>query len=50
MMLNCLRDFLTGFHKRKLEKKDAARKKAIEREKKERLDARRKVSQHGLCE
>ncbi|KAF8893969.1 hypothetical protein BD779DRAFT_1504532 [Infundibulicybe gibba] len=35
------RDFLTGFHKRKLAKADAARKKAIEREKQERLEARR---------
>ncbi|KAG5649759.1 hypothetical protein H0H81_002144 [Sphagnurus paluster] len=35
------RDFLTGFHKRKLAKADAARKKAIEREKQERLENRR---------
>lgn len=37
------RDFLTGFHKRKLAKADAARKKAQEREKQERLEARRDV-------
>lgn len=37
------RDFLTGFHKRKLEKQDAARKKALEREKSARLEARREV-------
>ncbi|RDB25053.1 Ribosomal RNA-processing protein 17 [Hypsizygus marmoreus] len=35
------REFLTGFHKRKLAKTDAARKKAIEREKQERLESRR---------
>ncbi|KAJ7783290.1 nucleolar protein 12-domain-containing protein [Mycena metata] len=35
------REFLTGFHKRKLAKADAARKKAVEREKQERLEARR---------
>ncbi|KAJ7045624.1 nucleolar protein 12-domain-containing protein [Mycena alexandri] len=35
------REFLTGFHKRKLAKADAARKKAVEREKQERLQARR---------
>ncbi|KAF8210386.1 nucleolar protein 12-domain-containing protein [Mycena galopus ATCC 62051] len=35
------REFLTGFHKRKLAKADAARKKAAEREKQERLEARR---------
>ncbi|KAF9465022.1 hypothetical protein BDZ94DRAFT_1160885 [Collybia nuda] len=35
------RQFLTGFHKRKLAKADAARKKAIEREKQERLESRR---------
>ncbi len=28
-----IRDFLTGFHKRKLAKTEAARKKALEREK-----------------
>jgi hypothetical protein len=37
------REFLTGFHKRKLAKADAARKKAIEREKQERLESRREV-------
>ncbi|KAJ7680435.1 nucleolar protein 12-domain-containing protein [Mycena polygramma] len=35
------REFLTGFHKRKLAKADAARKKAVEREKQERLETRR---------
>ncbi|KAJ7217944.1 nucleolar protein 12-domain-containing protein [Mycena pura] len=35
------REFLTGFHKRKLAKADAARKKAIERQKQERLETRR---------
>ncbi|KAI0940523.1 hypothetical protein AcW1_003696 [Taiwanofungus camphoratus] len=38
-------EFLTGFHKRKLAKKEAARKKAQEREKQERLDARREKRQ-----
>jgi hypothetical protein len=37
------REFLTGFHKRKLEKKEASKKRAIEREKQERLEARREV-------
>ncbi|KAH8078048.1 nucleolar protein 12-domain-containing protein [Cristinia sonorae] len=35
------RDFLTGFHKRKVQKKEEAKKKAQEREKQERLEARR---------
>ncbi|CAA7259095.1 unnamed protein product [Cyclocybe aegerita] len=35
------REFLTGFHKRKLAKTEAARAKAKEREKQERLEARR---------
>ncbi|TFK85556.1 hypothetical protein K466DRAFT_576821 [Polyporus arcularius HHB13444] len=35
------REFLTGFHKRKLEKKEQAKKKAQEREKQDRLEARR---------
>ncbi|KAI0063607.1 hypothetical protein BV25DRAFT_1899214 [Artomyces pyxidatus] len=35
------REFLTGFHKRKLAKKEEGRKKAQEREKQERLEARR---------
>ncbi|KAJ3569850.1 hypothetical protein NP233_g4774 [Leucocoprinus birnbaumii] len=35
------REFLTGFHKRKLAKADAARKKAQEREKQDRLESRR---------
>jgi ribosomal RNA-processing protein 17 len=34
-------DFLTGFHKRKLAKTEAARKKALEREKQQRLEDRR---------
>ncbi len=37
------REFLTGFHKRKLEKKEQAKKKAQEREKQDRLEARREV-------
>ncbi len=49
--MSCLRDadhrlyreFLTGFHKRKLEKKEQAKKKAQEREKQDRLEARREV-------
>ncbi|RPD78533.1 hypothetical protein L226DRAFT_531875 [Lentinus tigrinus ALCF2SS1-7] len=35
------REFLTGFHKRKLQKKELAKKKAQDREKQERLEARR---------
>jgi len=35
------REFLTGFHKRKLQKKEDAKKKAIDREKQERQEARR---------
>ncbi|GJE95862.1 nucleolar protein 12-domain-containing protein [Phanerochaete sordida] len=35
------RDFLTGFHKRKVQKKEAAKAKAVLREKEERLEARR---------
>ncbi|TFK73979.1 hypothetical protein BDN72DRAFT_886560, partial [Pluteus cervinus] len=35
------REFLTGFHKRKLAKADAARKKALDRQKQELLEARR---------
>ncbi|KAF4620688.1 hypothetical protein D9613_000768 [Agrocybe pediades] len=38
---NARRDFLTGFHKRKVAKAEAARSKAKEREKQERLEARR---------
>lgn len=34
---------MTGFHKRKLQKKEAAKKKAQEREKQERLETRREV-------
>ena len=41
------REFLTGFHKRKKAKADAARKKAIERERQERLEARREVRSAG---
>ena len=37
------REFLTGFHKRKLQKKEAAKKKALERERQERLEAKREV-------
>lgn len=37
------RDFLTGFHKRNVEKREIAKKKAIEREKQERLSTRREV-------
>jgi hypothetical protein len=36
-------EFLTGFHKRKVEKKDALKKRAIEREKQERLETRREA-------
>ena len=48
------RDFLTGFHKRKLAKTQAARQKAIQREKQERLETRREVglalvSSTSLC-
>ncbi|PSS06526.1 hypothetical protein PHLCEN_2v3693 [Hermanssonia centrifuga] len=39
------REFLTGFHKRKVQKHEAAKKKAIEREKQERLDNRREKRQ-----
>ncbi|KAI9461248.1 nucleolar protein 12-domain-containing protein [Lactarius psammicola] len=35
------REFLTGFHKRKLAKKEESKKKALAREKQERLEARR---------
>ena len=38
------REFLTGFHKRKLAKAEAARAKAKEREKQERLETRREVA------
>lgn len=37
------REFLTGFHKRKLEKQEAAKKRAMEKEKIERLETRREV-------
>lgn len=38
---NARKEFLTGFHKRKLAKAEAARKKAQDREKQDRLEARR---------
>ena len=38
------REFLTGFHKRKLAKIEAAKKRSLEREKQERLQARREAS------
>lgn len=37
------REFLTGFHKRKLEKKEVAKTKALAREKLQRQEARREV-------
>ena len=40
------REFLTGFHKRKLAKKEEGKKRAQAREKEERLEARREV--HAL--
>ncbi|GBE81542.1 nucleolar protein 12-domain-containing protein [Sparassis latifolia] len=43
------REFLTGFHKRKLQKKEDAKKKAQEREKKVRLEARRE-QRHMLAQ
>ncbi|PCH43489.1 hypothetical protein WOLCODRAFT_153539 [Wolfiporia cocos MD-104 SS10] len=42
---NARREYLTGFHKRKLEKKEAAKKKAQEKERLERLEARREKRQ-----
>ncbi|KAI5827284.1 hypothetical protein K523DRAFT_418582 [Schizophyllum commune Tattone D] len=39
------REFLTGFHKRKVARTDAARKKAMEKEKQARLEARREQRQ-----
>ena len=42
------REFLTGFHKRKVQKKEEAKKKAKEREKQERLEARREVRPKSL--
>ena len=38
------REFLTGFHKRKLAKKEESKKRAQAREKEERLEARREVN------
>jgi hypothetical protein len=43
MILVFSREFLTGFHKRKLAKKEEGKKKAQAREKQERLEARREV-------
>ena len=43
------REFLTGFHKRKLQKKEVAKQKAVQREKEERLEARREVRMKYLC-
>ena len=37
------REFLTGFHKRKLAKKEESKKRAQAREKEERLEVRREV-------
>jgi hypothetical protein len=42
-----LREFLTGFHKRKLAKKEESKRKAQAREKEEHLEARREV--HTPC-
>ena len=46
VLIFLLREFLTGFHKRKLVKKEAARSRAKERDKQERLEARREVCLH----
>jgi hypothetical protein len=43
LLLTLAREFLTGFHKRKVAKAETARKKAQEREKQDRLEARREV-------
>jgi hypothetical protein len=43
LALHCTREFLTGFHKRKLAKKEEGKKRAQAREKEERLEARREV-------
>jgi ribosomal RNA-processing protein 17 len=43
-----VREFLTGFHKRKVAKKEEAIKKAKLREKQERLDTRREVCLSSL--
>lgn len=37
------REYLTGFHKRNVEKREAKKQKAIERDKQERLESRREV-------
>lgn len=42
---NLSREFLTGFHKRKLQKKEAAKNKAKERERQERLQTRKEMRQ-----
>jgi ribosomal RNA-processing protein 17 len=44
------REFLTGFHKRKVAKKEESKKKAIAREKQERLEARREVCAVSLSQ
>lgn len=43
IMFTLSSDFLTGFHKRKLAKTEAAKKKALEREKQQRQEDRREV-------
>ena len=48
---NCpsfLRDFLSGFHKRKVQQKEESRRKARERERQERLEARREVCHRAM--
>ncbi|GAW05443.1 protein [Lentinula edodes] len=42
-------DFLTGFHKRKLAKTEAAKKKALEREKQQRQEDRPKTHAQRTC-
>ncbi len=37
-------EYLTGFHKRKLQRKENAREQAVKREKEERVEERRQVS------
>ena len=41
--MNVPREFLTGFHKRKVAKAEAGKKKALERQKQDRLEVRREV-------
>ena len=50
LRLNVCREFLTGFHKRKKAKADAARQRAKEREKQEKLEERREVCSAWLIE